>query len=291
MIEANLRPQANVELLTPERYLRDWLSVRAEIAEGPHGDFFRVWIPGWLTRETAPRVEELFALMDQVWDEDPPSTEQQFASYYSHPVWWLNAKLEEFHRISIEHRIAAVKLAARYAPKKALDRGGGYGLLVRMAHDALPEAQLELEDVASSEAISAQLNGLERVRVVTKPDPPYDVIWSIEVFEHLPDPLREAYDLNRLLRRGGVLITSYSFYPMIKCHLPRNFYLRHIFHRLLPFLGYKLVGFKQAGVRVWVFRKERDCSPLRARIVKLATSCLRPLLLVGNAIYPIVRRS
>lgn len=278
------------ELSAVERYLRGWSSVQSEIANGPHGAFFRYWIPDWLARTTPPTIEELWTLIDRAWIEDPPRTEEQFASYYSHPVWRLNARIEEIHRASVEHRLLAVKLAQRYAPQKALDRGGGYGLLIKMAHDALPQTQLDLEDVINAETIAAEMGGLKNVRVVTDPQPPYDVIWSIEVFEHLPDPLGEAFSINGLLRRGGALITSYSFFPMIHCHLSRNFHLRHIFHRVLPWLGFRLADVRWSGVPVLVFEKVSECSPCRYHWMKVWTTGLRPALLLANRLYPFVKR-
>lgn len=271
--------------------MRDWPSVRDEVTHGPHGTFFRSWIPEWISRTTTPSMEELFLLLDKVWDNNPPFDVEGFARYYKHPVWWLNAKMEELHRVSIEHRLLAVAMAQKHAPRKALDRGGGYGLLVRMAHAAMPETLLDVEDLVNAGVLAGHFKGLERVRVVSKPDAVYDVIWSIEVFEHLPDPIQEAYALNLLLRTGGVLITSYSFYPIIKCHLPQNFFLRHVFHRLLPFLGYRCDGCERPGITIWTFRKMHDCSRARLRMVKLVVLCLRPLFQVLNLCYLYLRRT
>ena len=274
-----------------EGYLRQWPDVQNEISASPYGSFFKNWSPEIFTRSQSLTIPELWALMDKAWDENLPKNESDILKYYAHPVWWLNAKIEETDRISIKHRLIAVNLARAYHPRKALDRGGGYGLLTRMAYQLLPDVEIHLEDVIDSEAASAMVADLERVRVVAKSEPPYDVIWSIEVIEHLTDPIREIYDLNHLLRIGGALITSYSFYPMIKCHLPQNYYLRHAFHRLVPLLGFRLARFERPSVTVWVFEKTQDCSKTRFALVRLLTACLHPMLLLANALYPTLRQS
>lgn len=271
-------------------YLRDWVDVQQEISKSEHAGFFGRWSPDLLTRDTALSIPELWILMDKAWDEDPPQTHETLLNYYSHPVWWLNSKIEETDAISIQHRLLAVMLAEDYKARKALDRGGGYGLLVKMAHHLLPKTEIHLEDVINAEALAQQLAHLPRVHVVTHVQPPYDVIWSTEVFEHLEAPLQEVYDLNQLLRVGGALITSYSFYPMIKCHLPQNYYLRHVFHRLIPLMGFKLSRFERPSVTVWVFEKTATCSLARLRLIKILMTVLYIPLLLLNKLYPILRR-
>ena len=282
----------SVQPLLPaaERYLRDWPPVQRDIAASVYANFFRQWAPEWLTRQTAPSMEELYSLLDKAWDEAPLQDDDGLKRYYEHPVWFLNAKYEETHEASITHRCIAVRLAQKYSPRKALDRGGGYGLLLRIAHDALPNTFFDLQDVINVETLPDELKKSERVRVVATPEPLYDAVWSIEVFEHLSDPLREAYDLNHILKVGGTLITSYSFYPMIKCHLRKNFHFRHVFHRILPLLGYRLVGFDRPGITIWVFEKIHHCSEARLALVKFAVMCCRPVLTALNVLYPILKR-
>lgn len=282
----------SVQPLLPaaERYLRDWPPVQRDIAASVYANFFRQWAPEWLVRQTAPSMDELYALLDKAWDESPPQDDEALRRYYKHPVWFLNAKYEETHEASITHRCIAVRLAQKYSPCRALDRGGGYGLLLRIAYETLPNTLFDLQDVMDEESLPDELKKSERVRVVAAPEPPYDAVWSIEVFEHLTDPLREAFEINRLLAMGGKLITSYSFYPMIKCHLRRNFHLRHVFHRVLPFLGFRLLGYERPGVTIWVFEKTRRCSKVRLALVKFAVMCSRPVLAALNVLYPILKR-
>src|SRR5437773_7295937 len=162
---------SDVPTLVPERFLRDWSSVQRELAHGPNAEFFRKWIPDWLTRPTPPAMDELYGLLDRVWDEDPPRNDAAFSHYYSHPVWELNAKYEQIHMSSISHRFLAVQLARGYSPKNALDKGGGHGLLLRMASDVLPDTHLDLHDIGCSLPVAKDLKRFN-IRLLPEPAPP-----------------------------------------------------------------------------------------------------------------------
>ncbi|MCQ3931013.1 MAG: hypothetical protein DPW16_11195 [Chloroflexi bacterium] len=267
-----------------QRYIKNWKTVQDEIRQSEYSEFFRQWSPNLLIRDMPLTIPELWQMMDQAWDETNIEKYEDLMIFYAHPIWWLNSKIEQTDEISVKHRLLAVKLASKFNPKKVMDRGGGYGLLARMAHELLPNAEIHLEDVISREAISKELWGLSRIHAVHTPQPPYDLIWSIEVFEHLPDPFVEARYINNLLKDDGILITSYSFYPMIKCHLPHNLYLHSVFHYIIPFLGFKLVGYERPGITVWIFQKVKSCSRMRLISVRTMLWLLRPFIGITNII-------
>jgi 2-polyprenyl-6-hydroxyphenyl methylase/3-demethylubiquinone-9 3-methyltransferase len=239
------------------------------------------YLAGTTFRESPLTVETVWKLLDQVWDDlhIDEWSEADLQRYYRHPIWFLNGLVSEADDESWRHRNTAAAMARPYAPQRVLDAGGGYGSLLRHVAASFPEAHtLHLSDVnVDDPLLRAHLEDAPRVRAVAAPEPPYDVAFSIEVLEHLADPLGEVARLNQLLRPGGGLITSYSFFPMIRCHLPRNFHLGPLLHRLIPRLGFRLYGFERPGVTVWSFEKTRECTPADVRRVRRLAAWLRPL--------------
>jgi len=116
-----------------------------------------------------------------------------------------------------------------------------------------------------------KLDIISDITAIPEPDGSFDTIMCIEVFEHLPEPIKAIEEFSRLLRPGGHLIitapfcslahfTPYHFYTgfnqyFYQEHLPKNgFEIRELVEngnyfeylgqeiRRIPSIGKKYVG-------------------------------------------------
>ena len=109
----------------------------------------------------------------------------------------------------------------------------------------------------------------------------YDVVIVQEVLEHIEDPISLAYDLGCAVKFGGFVIFANCFSPVILCHLPCTFYLRHTFILLMRFLGFKYVGVVEGADHALVFKRQ---GILRLKNARRAAVLLRPIGFLYNRI-------
>jgi hypothetical protein len=260
----------------------DWLTLLHTLKISPYWSELSPLLGETVDLEKPLTIPQLWQLLDRVWQEMQidSSSEQDLKRYYNHPVWLLNGLVTECDPISFAVRSQAARMAYAYNPQKIIDMGGGYGSLLKQVTQIYPEIPtLHIYDLAEDPTyLQSCLAPFPKIQVVAAPQPPYDLIYSLEVFEHLLDPILEVYKMNQLLKIGGGLITTYSFYPMIHCHLPQNFYLSPVFHRIVQHLGFRLYGFERPGTTIWSFQKIKDISFQEFKQVKLLVKLLQPLL-------------
>ena len=61
----------------------------------------------------------------------------------------------------------------------------------------------------------------------------YDVVISQTVLEHVADPIETSIKCINAAKINGIIIFGSDFYPIIKCHVPDTFYLRHTFNKII----------------------------------------------------------
>ena len=88
---------------------------------------------------------------------------------------------------------------------RAVDYGGGYGLLARMLVDGGWDAW------TFDPHVRRPLFAVER-SLHELPEREFDVVLALEVFEHLPEPIRDAKRIRRSLVDGGTVILSTGLY-------------------------------------------------------------------------------
>lgn len=233
-------------------------------------------------------IQQLWNLLDKAWDEllDRGINQVELANflheYYQHPVWLINAAFSESDEATINDRLAAVRLIAHVQPRKILDFGGGIGTVSRLCAMTLPQTEaIDLVDITEfRHTIKQYLLDFPKIRVLEKPDPPYDAVISTEVLEHLIDPASTVVEINRLLRVGGAFAASWSFGPVIKCHLPQNFHLRRSMLWIIRSLGFGFYGFERRGSTVYSFVKQSEVTAQmiqQARLLELISRVPLPL--------------
>jgi 2-polyprenyl-6-hydroxyphenyl methylase/3-demethylubiquinone-9 3-methyltransferase len=71
------------------------------------------------------------------------------------------------------------------------------------------------------------------------------------------DPAGLALDLVEAVRPDGCAIFANCFYPVIKCHLQRTFYLRYQFKRLMTHAGLEFVARIPRTEHAYIFQRRR----------------------------------
>lgn len=87
------------------------------------------------------------------------------------------------------------------------------------------------------------------ITAIPEPDASFDAIMCIEVFEHLPEPLRALQEFSRLLRPGGHLILTAPFCSLTH-FAPFHFYSgfnRYFYETNLPARGFEIIDLRHNG--------------------------------------------
>lgn len=189
-----------------------------------------------------PSLERLWALMDAAWAAegcDPRVMDARIGRFYAHPVWLLNALFIEQDAESLQHRRLFAAWAAEGAPRRVADIGGGGGTLARAVAAACPGAEVHVVEPHPHPAMVARLDPAGRVRYVPQLEGRYDLLMATDVFEHVADPVAMLADTCAALAPGGRYLIANCFWPVIACHLPQHFHLRHAWDPVCESLGLK----------------------------------------------------
>lgn len=186
-----------------------------------------------------PSLQSMWALMDVAWFATKANSgdPQCVADFYAHPVWTLNGIFTETHTESVHNREVFSTYLASKNPKRIADYGGGFGTLARMLAKKLPDASIEIVEPYPS-ALALEITAkYDNVTYVDSLTGKYDCVIALDVLEHVPTPLDLAYTLAKHTQDQGFMFLANCFFPVIHCHLPETFYLRHSFDFLLKKMG------------------------------------------------------
>jgi SAM-dependent methyltransferase len=194
-----------------------------------------------------PSLEQIWAEMDRAWEECGCSAahydEARYAAFYAHPVWLLNGIFIEQDELSLQHRRAITEYVVRSGARRIVDFGGGFGTLARMIAERSPGAQLEIFDPYPPQHGVISCRGFPNISFVPRLTAErYDCLVCTDVLEHLHDPLQVLAQMVDSVRPGGRLLIANHFYPVIGCHIPSTFHLRHSFDRFCELMGLRSVG-------------------------------------------------
>jgi SAM-dependent methyltransferase len=208
-------------------------------------------------------LQELWSLMDKVWDEmGCDNTEldlEKISDYYRHPIWLLNGVFTEYHDVSLQHRHAISDWVSQQYPNKVLDFGGGFGTLARMIADKSPQTTINIYEPYPSKTALERCQSYDRVVFVDQLNGGYDCLISTDVLEHVPEPLDLFAKMIETVRVNGYLVIANHFYPSIKCHLPSTFHLRYSFDKFAIFMGLEVLG-PCAGSHATIYQKIKQDS-------------------------------
>jgi len=80
------------------------------------------------------------------------------------------------------------------------------------------------------------------------------------------------------VHEGGIVVFANCFYPVIHCHLPSTFHLRHTFPIVMNALGLRYVGRVDGASHAQVFERTGRLDLGRARRAERISRILGPVL-------------
>jgi|ERR1035437_1295324 2-polyprenyl-6-hydroxyphenyl methylase/3-demethylubiquinone-9 3-methyltransferase len=213
----------------------DWLSE-------PEANYLRS-LPAIL-----PTVDWVCSELDSVWygfnlDNHRELALQPIGAYYGHPVWLMNGIFSAQDPVSSLHRSAIAQYLKNLSVKVVADYGGGFGELARKIVHANADTQVFVVEPYPSNVGVEQLRNESQIKIVPNlSGGMYEVIVAQDVLEHVEDPIKLASEIATAVRIGGRIIFANCFFPVIQCHLPSTFHLRHTFPLVMKALGLRFVG-------------------------------------------------
>lgn len=228
-------------------------------------------------------LEQMWHLIDLVWDDYKCNNRyldwEKIDKFYSHPVWLLNGFFIEQHDVSMGHRHAISDWIVKHGFKNIVDFGGGFGTLARLIAQKDKDISVDIYEPHPSIFGLKRINEFQNIHIVDKLKTNYDCLISTDVLEHVPDPLNEFANMIKSVKRGGYLVIANNFTPVVKCHLPQNFYFRYSFNHFAKMMGLEVLGLLE-GSHATIFKKteERKINWKRIRFYERLSKIAFPII-------------
>lgn len=245
-------------------------------------------------------INDLWAEMDRVWMECLSKNNFEysnnfFAEYYTHPVWCLNAIFSSVDQASIQNRNALIQSISRLQTSIIADMGGGYGVFLEMLKEELPELTIILCEPYLDEKIELEL---KKKNIITSREIPHeaDGYVFLDVLEHVQNPINYLHQIIMSSKENSYFIFGNCFYPVIKCHLPSTFYLRHTFRLAALLLGLTKIRNVKGAEYIKIYKKTANCAinpNTITKITKIASLVVTPYSLtiaIGRKIKHLAKR-
>jgi 2-polyprenyl-6-hydroxyphenyl methylase/3-demethylubiquinone-9 3-methyltransferase len=246
--------------------------------------------------QSIPPVEWVWAEMDRIWhhyrlDNVQPLSGQPIGDYYSDPVWLMNGIFTSIDPVSVSHRTAIARYLAQIGAKFIADYGGGMGKLAQEITQSISDASVSIVEPYPSKVGIKQFSREPRItfRLDLLPEG-YDAIVAQDVLEHIEDPLRLASDIAIAVRDGGTILFANCFFPVIQCHLPSTFHLRHTFRWVMKALGLHYVGTVENAEHTQIFKRSGHITLSRARRAEAISRLIGPVINEAGAFFSFIKR-
>ena len=208
-----------------------------------------------------PHLEDMWQLMDNVWDEIGCNNEDpdwdKVSKFYAHPVWLLNGIFIEQDNLSMQHRNAISDWIVKNNFKNVLDYGGGFGTLAQSITKKDSNISVDIYEPYPTEYALLRAKDYSNIHFISNIDEKYDCLVSTDVLEHVLDPLKLFSEMIVNVKVDGYLIIANNFYPVIKCHLPSTFHFRYTFRIFAHIMGLHAVG-PCEGSHATIYQKKKD---------------------------------
>lgn len=269
--------------------MRIWgINIPEEVLDSDSREYLRS-LPAAL-----PAVEWVWQEMDRVWIElglrnALPLSLNQIGEFYSSPVWVMNGLFTMMDPISATHRKSIAAYLASFECSAVADYGGGFGMLAREIAQQNTGASVSIVEPYPCPLAKNLLIESSRIEFIPELSKSlhYDAVAAQDVLEHVEDPIGLAFELGNSVRFGGLIIFANCFYPVIKCHLPHTFYLRHTFRYVVQALGLQFLGRVPGAEHALAFRRVGKMDINAGRRAELLFRVIGPIL---NVVHPIIAR-
>lgn len=240
--------------------------------------------------QNRPTVEWIWNEMDREWNalglnNRVPLQSQPIADFYSHPVWVINGVFSAVDPDSVQHRDAIAKFVSSIDAKHIADYGGGFGELALKLHAVDPKTYIDIVEPFPSKIGMLRVEGKTRIQFTKVLDKQYDCIIAQDVLEHVETPLDLTLQMVLATKLGGYLIFANCFYPVIKCHLPSTFYLRHTFIWLVNTMGLKFVSRVEGAEHALIFKRVGNVNKNLFVVINAISKFVGPIL---NIVFPLL---
>lgn len=210
-----------------------------------------------------PAVEEIWQRMDDAWGNAFHDA-SSIGAFYRHPIWLVNGVFTAVDDTSRAHRQAiAAWIASRHC-RRIAEIGGGLGALAQSIAQQSGSVEVDIVEPFAHPIARARCAQVPGVRYVGSLAGDYDVVIAQDVLEHVGDPIALAFEAVNAIRPGGYAIFANCFFPVIKCHLPQTFHLRHTFRWVVAPFGIAYVGCIPGAEHALVFRRGEAIPDLTA---------------------------
>ena len=236
-------------------------------------------------------LEQMWFLMDLIWDDFQCNNKTlnlgNLAGFYSHPIWLLNGLFIEQDKTSMGHRYAISAWVFKNKLIKIVDYGGGFGTLARLVATSNGRAIVDIYEPHPSEFGVKRMKEFPNINIVNVLGGQYECLLSTDVLEHVPDPLADFSKMIDSVKVGGYLVIANCFYPVIKCHLPRNFHFRYTLNLFTKMMGLEVKGLL-AGSHSTIFKKIEN-KQVSWRIIRTMEVVSRGCFPLISFLYPVLR--
>jgi len=237
-------------------------------------------------------LESLWEIMDAVWDQlyekHKTISSVFFSEFYGHPVWILNGIFSDLDLVSKRHRLIFSYYSLLVNSKYILDFGGGSGVLAKYIANMSFASAIDIYEPDPNYFFIKSIQN-SQIKFISTINKSYDLIYCIDVLEHMTNPLLGVALISDSLKNKGHAVFANCFYPVIKCHLSDNFHFRYTFSIYCFCYGLIKVS-ALAGTHAYVFQKFdylsnlRILIPLLNRLSRLLYLALSILLIIKNKI-------
>ena len=248
-------------------------------------------------------VEQMWYLLNKVWEEmgcDNKNLDwEKIGAYYAHPVWILNGLFTQYDKLSFSIRESIARYIADKCSKqknscdekyRICDYGGGFGTLAGEIAKVCPNAQIDIYEPFPSVYGKKYIQNFANVKFVdTLESGRYDCLVSTDVLEHVDDPMATFGEMLVSLKPGGEALIGNCFYPVIECHLPKNFHFRYTFDFLARFFGLKKLGNIKGAEYVQIFIKTTQASKILIGGGAALSKAIYPFILALEPLRPLAR--
>lgn len=239
-----------------------------------------------------PSVDWVWQEMDRVWNELRLSntralSSEQLSEFYGNPVWAMNGLFTMMDPVSAKHRKSLAAYLVPFNCSAVADYGGGFGTLAQEIVLQNQRTIVSIVEPYPSPLAKHFLSRSKRIEFVSElsKSEHYDALISQDVLEHVQDPIGLVFDLVNSVRTDGVIIFANCFYPVIQCHLPHTFHLRHTFRYVMQASGLHFLGKVPGAEHAMAFRKISKLNIKAGRRAEWFSRIIGPILNIAHPVF------